>query len=121
MSAFRSLADLPLLAIWDGVRARTVEGRELTFAVVELDPLGAVGEHQHPNEQIGMVVQGTLTFTIGGETRELVAGDTYNIPANVPHDARAGAGGAVAIDVFAPVRADWDRFAPQAPARPVWP
>ena len=74
-----------------------------------------------PNEQLGIILKGRLTFTIGGETRELGPGDTYEIPANVPHEAKAGPEGAVAIDVFSPVRADWDRFVPIAPCPPFWP
>jgi quercetin dioxygenase-like cupin family protein len=121
VSAFRPLAEIAPRPIWNGTVARVVNGRELTFAVVELDPHAIVGLHQHPNEQLGIVLKGLLTFTIAGETRDLRPGDTYEIPANVPHEAKAGSEGAVAIDVFAPVRADWDRFKPDAPRPPVWP
>jgi quercetin dioxygenase-like cupin family protein len=67
------------------------------------------------------MLRGTLTFTIGGERRLLHAGDTYTIPADVPHDAVTGPDGAVVIDVFVPVRADWARFEKQTPAPPTWP
>jgi quercetin dioxygenase-like cupin family protein len=82
----------------------------MTFAVVELDPDSVVAEHRHPNEQVGIVLSGTMRFTIGGETREIGAGMTYVIPANVPHEATAGPEGTVVIDVFAPRRADWRAF-----------
>jgi len=121
VSAFRALGEIGPLAIWNGVRARAVEGREMTFAVVELDAHCAVALHQHPNEQIGIVLQGTLAFKIGDETRELRVGDTYEIPANVPHQATAGPLGAVVIDVFAPIRVDWNQFEEQPPQTPVWP
>jgi quercetin dioxygenase-like cupin family protein len=62
-----------------------------------------------------------MVFTIGGERRELVAGDTYNIPSNVPHDVVAGPEGAVAIDIFAPARADWAMFEAGPPRPPSWP
>jgi quercetin dioxygenase-like cupin family protein len=93
----------------------------MSFTVVELAPHSVVAEHQHPNEQIGIVLQGSLTFTIGGETRLIRAGDTYNIPGGVPHDAVAGPDGTVVIDVFSPVRADWSRFEKRSPRAPVWP
>ena len=121
MSAFAKLAELPPLAIWSGVLARAVQGAQITFGVVELSPNSVVPEHFHVNEQLGLVVKGSMVFTIGGETRELVAGDTYNIPSNVPHHVIAGPDGAVVIDVFSPVRADWGRFQPGAPQAPVWP
>jgi quercetin dioxygenase-like cupin family protein len=121
MSVFKNLAEIGPLPIWSGVAARAVEGREMTLAVVELEPNSHVSQHQHPNEQIGVVLKGTMTFTIGGEKRDLAAGDTYCIPGNVPHEALTGPDGAVVIDCFAPVRADWKKFAPEAPSRPVWP
>ena len=71
MSAFRALDDIAPLPIWTGILARVVEGRELTFAVVELDPHASATMHQHTNEQIGLVLRGTMTFTIGGDTRVL--------------------------------------------------
>ena len=121
MSAFARLAELGPLAIWPGVMARAVEGAHITMAVVELAPNRIVPQHQHPNEQLGMVLKGSVVFTIGGERRELVAGDTYNIPGNVPHDVVAGPEGAVALDVFSPVREDWRQFRPEAAQPPVWP
>src|SRR5688572_17458071 len=78
MSYFKRLAELAPQDIWDGVVARTVEGARMSFAVVELAPGGVVAAHQHDNEQIGVVLSGSLSFTIGGETRALRAGDTYN-------------------------------------------
>jgi quercetin dioxygenase-like cupin family protein len=121
MSAFAHLSTLQVLPIWDRVTARTVEGREMTLAYIELAPNAAVAEHLHPNEQMGIVLSGMLRFTVGGETKELRAGETYSIPGGVLHHAVAGPEGAVAIDVFSPVREDWRRF-PPSPAEPTrWP
>lgn len=61
-------ADIRPLPIWDGVIARAVEGLEMTRAVVELAPNSHVAAHQHLNEQIGIVLKGTLTFTIMGSS-----------------------------------------------------
>jgi quercetin dioxygenase-like cupin family protein len=61
-----------------------------------------------------------LTFNIGGESRTLHAGDTYVIPSNVPHDAVTGPQGCVVIDVFAPVRADWESVEQVDPAPSAW-
>ncbi len=121
MSAFAKLSELCPLPIWNGVNGRAVEGANITMAVVELEPKAVVPEHQHPNEQLGLVLLGSLTFTIGGERRDLVPGDTYVIPGNVPHDVVTGPSGAVVLDVFSPVRADWARFERGTPTRPNWP
>jgi len=121
MTVFGRLAEMAPLPIWQGVAARVVEGHEITFAIVELAPNAIVGRHQHPNEQIGIVLKGSMRFNIGDESRDILAGDTYNISANVPHDAAAGPDGAVVVDVFAPTRADWRRFSPEPPCTPRWP
>ena len=57
VSVFRTLDDIAPLPIWDGILARIVEGREITFAIVELEPHAVAKLHQHPNEQIGFVFQ----------------------------------------------------------------
>jgi len=121
MSAFADLRDIGPLPIWDGILARNVVGREMNMAVVELDPGAVAAEHSHPNEQLGIVLSGTMTFRIGDETREIGPGTTYTIPADVPHMATAGPDGCVVMDIFAPPRHDWDRFEPQAPRPLLWP
>ncbi len=121
MSAFASSGDLPLKGVWGGIHARSVAGERLSLAVVELDPGAVAREHSHPHEQLGMVLSGRMTFRVGDETRELGPGDTWTIPSNTPHEATAGPDGAVVIDVFAPVREDWEAL-DAAPARPPrWP
>ena len=48
---------------------------------------------------MGHVVEGEITFTIGGETKIYRPGDSYSIPAGVEHGAVIRAGTRV-IDVF---------------------
>ena len=54
--------------------------------------------HSH-GAQWGIVVEGEIVFTIGGETKIYKAGDNYSIPAGVEHGALIKAGTRV-IDVF---------------------
>ena len=61
--------------------------------------------HAH-GAQWGTVVEGEIVFTIGGETRTYGPGDSYSIPAGVPHGAVIRQGTRV-IDVFA----EADRYA----------
>ena len=107
--------------IWNGVSVRAVHGDRITLGVVELEPGSIVPEHRHENEQLGMVLSGSVTFRVGDESRELGPGGTWCIAANAPHEVVAGPEGAVVIDVFAPRRDDWSRFEPQAPRAPRWP
>ncbi len=121
MSAFGNLDEIRPIGIWDGVLARTVDGERLGFAVVELDPNAVVSEHRHENEQLGMVVRGTVTFRVGEETRDLGPGGTWVIPSNVPHEVHVGPEGAVVIDLFSPVREDWAALERSEAKTPHWP
>ena len=107
MSAFTDLGTAAPQQIWDGVVGRTVHGERVTFSLVELDPDVTVPEHSHENEQLGVVLTGALTFTVGAETRELGPGQSWCITAHVPHSVVAGPDGAVLVEVFSPVRDDW--------------
>ena len=122
MSNLIEITDAPLLRIWgDAVRARRVQGEQITLAVVELSPNAVVPEHRHEAEQIGIVITGEMHFTLDGETRVLGPGGTWRILANRPHNVVAGPSGAVVIDVFTPVRADWDALPLIDGAAPRWP
>jgi quercetin dioxygenase-like cupin family protein len=121
LSGFDDVQGLPVIQVWDTVVARAVHGERQSLAVVELDPDAIVPEHRHENEQLGMVIEGTLTFRIGDETRELGPGQAWSIPSNVPHEVTAGPEGAVVIDVFAPVRVDWEALDKSEPRPPRWP
>ena len=121
VKTFESLRNISPHMVFDGITARVVEGERMTMGVVELAPGAALPEHHHENEQLGFVIAGALTMTIGAEKRELHAGDAYAIPSHVPHDAVAGPEGATVADVFAPVRADWAELKRTEPANPNWP
>jgi unsaturated pyranuronate lyase len=117
VSAFDDLDDIGPIGIWDGVIARTVEGANCSMGVVELDPNSIVPEHSHANEQLGLVIRGSVSFRVGAEERELGPGGTWSIAPNVPHEVRTGPDGAVVIDVFSPARDDWralERMSPRA-------
>jgi quercetin dioxygenase-like cupin family protein len=121
VSAMLDMRDVPPRQIWDGVHARLVEGAGLTLAVVEISPGSRVPRHAHVNEQLGFVIQGSVTFTIGDETRLLEPGGTWRIPANVPHQVDAGPAGAIVAEAYAPARADWASLELLDPVPPRWP
>ncbi len=122
MSNLVDLATIQPFDVWgEAVRARKVEGERITLAVVELAPNAIVPEHHHDAEQLGMVIEGAVRFTIDDETRELGPGGTWRILSNRPHVVQAGLNGAVVLDVFSPTRRDWDRFELLSPRQTVWP
>lgn len=116
-----TLNAIPPILVWKDVLARVIQGEQLTLAVVELPAGGLVPEHRHANEQIGVCLQGTLTFRVGQETRDLGPGGSWRILAHVPHEVQAGPEGAVVVEAFAPVREDWADLEQADPATPRWP
>lgn len=118
---FAPLADLRPYLIRAGMKARVVNGERMTMSVIDIEPHAVAEEHHHHNEQLGFVIRGQLTFRIGSETRELNPGDTYSIPPDVLHEAKAGPDGATVMDVFGPVRADWEKLPRAEPSPPDWP
>ena len=122
MTNLTDIATRPLIDLWgDTVKGRRIEGERITFAVIELTADAIVPEHRHENEQLGMVIAGSVTFTVGDETRDLVPGGTWRIPSDVPHQVTAGPTGAIVIDVFAPPRRDWDDRPTHDDVAPNWP
>jgi quercetin dioxygenase-like cupin family protein len=121
MENLRDLSELEPIAVWEGIQARRVEGDQVTLAIVELDPNAVVPEHTHPAEQNGMVIRGEMRFRIGDEERVLGPGGTWRIRGGVPHTATAGPEGAEVIDVFSPIRSDWDSFPVLPLEEPRWP
>ncbi|HEX2044187.1 MAG TPA: cupin domain-containing protein [Gaiellaceae bacterium] len=120
LTAFDDIDGIVAQRIWDGVLGRAVHGERITLGVIELDPGSIVPEHRHENEQLGMVLRGSLVFRVGEESRELGPGGTWRIPADTPHEVRTGPEGAVVVDVFAPVRDDW-RTLETLERAPRWP
>ena len=93
--------------LFPGVVVRTFWGEHILMAVVVLAPGAVVPPHHHPHEQTGTVLAGEITFTIGDETKTLHKGALYVIPGDVEHTATAGEHGAEVLDVFHPVREEW--------------
>ena len=121
MGTFTSFSAERPYKIWAGAVARAVHGDRITMAAVDLDPDLLVPEHRHENEQLGFILEGSVTMIIGGEEQELQVGDAYRIPSNVPHSARSGSRGATVMDVFAPTRADWEKAERLEPSQGGWP
>ncbi len=93
--------------IFPGVHIYTAAAERMMLSLVEFEPGAVVKDHSHMHEQVGILLEGELTFTIGGETKTLVPGDIWRIPGGTLHRAVAGPEPVKALDVFAPVREDY--------------
>ena len=90
-----------------GITLRTIWGEKVMMSLVEIAPEGVVPNHTHPHEQAGMILQGEVEFTIGGETKRLKQGDAYVIPGGVEHGVVGADGWALALDIFSPPREEY--------------
>jgi quercetin dioxygenase-like cupin family protein len=119
--SFGDLASIAPQQIWEGVVSRTVHGERVTMALIELAPNSHVPEHSHGNEQMGVLVRGSMRMRIGEEIRELGPGDTWRVLGNVPHEVHTGPDGALALEVWSPPREDWKELERDEPRAPAWP
>ncbi len=118
MSHFQEIGEIVPLQIWNGLVGWAVTGEEAALAAIEIEPGAVVPEHQHPNEQTGILLKGSLTFRIGDERRELRPGAMWVIPGSTPHDVVAGPEGAFLVELFAPPRTDWGELPRLEPRTP---
>ena len=93
----------------------------MTLAVVEVEPDAVLPEHQHANEQFGMVIEGSVIFRVGSETTTVQPGGIWRIPTETPHTVTGGPNGAVVVDIFSPAREDWAARERLEPRPPRWP
>jgi quercetin dioxygenase-like cupin family protein len=93
--------------IFPGVTVRTCAAERMMLSLVDLEPGSVVEEHAHPHEQVGMLLEGSATFTIGGEEKTLRPGDFYRIPGNVRHKVVVHDRPCRALDIFYPVREEY--------------
>lgn len=121
MRAFDDLGAISPQLLADGYLARAVHGEQLTLAVVEIEPGAVLPEHRHGNEQCGMVIEGSVVFRVGSETRTVGPGGIWRIPSETPHTVSGGSEGAVVVDIFSPPRADWAERETLDPRPPQWP
>jgi quercetin dioxygenase-like cupin family protein len=88
------------------VRRTLTSGERVTFCEFTLAKGAIVPPHTHEQEQAGYVASGRLLFIIGGEERELSAGDGYLIPGGVVHSVTA-VEDTIAVDAFSPPRLEY--------------
>ncbi len=90
-----------------GIQIQPVIGESLMTCWIAMEPGAIVAEHSHANEQLGVVVEGSVTLTVAGETRELVVGDAYLVPSDLAHNGVAGADGVLLVETFVPIREEY--------------
>ena len=98
--------DLKTIPMFDMVSRKSYSGKNLTIARVELGQGSTVPEHQHPNEQMTVVLKGKVLFTGEKEGKTATAGDIVYTPSGTLHTVSA-LEDSVVLDIFSPPRCDW--------------
>ncbi len=111
-------SDYPIYDIGDGIGFQPVWGGKLLLNWVHFAPNRFLPNHQHPEEQLGTIIEGEMELTVGGVTRIMRTGDVYVIPPNVPHSGRTFDSTCVALDIFSPPRSDFRELIARASQRP---
>jgi mannose-6-phosphate isomerase-like protein (cupin superfamily) len=65
-----------------------VPGTALTVTWVEIDREGGQRSHRHRPEQVYVIVGGRGHMVVGGEEREVTAGQLVHVPPGEPHEIR---------------------------------
>lgn len=90
-----------------GINTRIFTGEQAMLSVVNIDP-GAEGKpHRHPEEQWGLMLEGTAVRYQGDSKFSVKKGDFWRTPGGVIHTIKAGSSGAIVLDIFSPPREEY--------------
>lgn len=88
-----------------------VQAENFTMGYVKIDPQGSVPKHEHYNEEVYYIVEGSGTIEMGNEVSKISAGTAVYIPSNIPHElVNTGSEEMIMMFVYSPagVVEHWD-------------
>jgi quercetin dioxygenase-like cupin family protein len=92
----------------EGLARKAIHIERMTAAQIFLDKGAKVAAHSHDNEQMTVLLEGRLLFTVDGVAQELLPGQALHLPSNCHHGVEA-LEDSLALDLFIPRREDWIR------------
>lgn len=104
---FFNLADLSAgiaRTLAPGIDTKVFPGDQAMLSVVSFEPDSEGSIHDHPEEQWGVLLEGSGVRIQDGVEVPVGRGDFWRTPGGVPHGFRAGPEGARVLDIFAPPR-----------------
>jgi quercetin dioxygenase-like cupin family protein len=90
-----------------GLTTRIFAGEHAMLSVVSIAPDTMGVMHHHPEEQWGLLLEGSAIRYQGDEAIEVKKGDFWRTPGGVPHTMKAGPEGAKVLDIFSPPRPEY--------------
>jgi len=100
-------SSIPVERPGEGIERQMVVGRNVMICRFRFAPMLVTPEHEHPHEQMSIVVSGRVRFFIEGTERIASPGDVLHFPPNCWHGATMLEEEVVLIDIFTPVREDF--------------
>jgi quercetin dioxygenase-like cupin family protein len=74
-------------AAFSGGRGQVIQGDHIQVSLLHFRAHDGAQPHQHPEEQVSVILSGRLRVTIEGVTADLGPGDAFHAPAGVVHSA----------------------------------
>jgi quercetin dioxygenase-like cupin family protein len=98
---------IPVEQLDQGIQRQMVVGENVMICRLRIAPHVVTPEHDHPHEQMTLVEQGRVLFTIGNEQRIAKAGDVLHFPSGTWHGATMLDEEVILVDIFSPIREDF--------------
>src|SRR3984893_18820188 len=98
---------IPVQQVEEGIERQMIVGENVMICRLRLAPHVVTPAHDHPHEQMTIVEQGRVLFTIGDQERVARAGDVLHFPPGAWHGATMLDEEVVLVDIFSPIRKDF--------------
>jgi quercetin dioxygenase-like cupin family protein len=107
VAQYLNWASIPIEHPAAGIERQMIAGENLMICRFRFAPFLVTPEHEHPHEQMSIVVSGRVRFFIEGIERLAAPGDVLHFPPNCRHGATMMDEEVILIDIFSPVREDF--------------
>lgn len=105
-----AFADLPAEEPYEGLERRTFSSGRSTVNAYTFAPGATFPLHRHAAEQITVVEEGSVEFTVGDERTAMAAGEWSVVAGDVEHGITAGPDGARILAIVSPRRESADEL-----------
>ena len=117
------LYDIQFTELQPGANSRLIGGHGAQLSFLQMSPGMSFAAHLHPEEQLMIVLRGSIDELILDGTSAMGKGDLLYLPGTMVHGGKVGDTGCDVLDVFFPPRPDYEakRVAREAAFRAVIP